>query len=465
MRRFGHDARCAALLTLLLLTACRVPAPENVPAPWRVVPIGLCEDYPEASRTPEAARRDLEFLRQAGVRVLRVSIPWDAVEPEKDRYDWVFWDFLVAEAERAGVRLIPYVAYTPEWNARPGLAAHWTSPPRHLDEFAELMGLLAARYRGRIASWEIWNEPDNADYWAGSVEDYGKLLAAGDKAVRQGDPRALVVSGGLAGGLPFLAQLVDQGTVHHADVINLHGYFETWNPAPLESVPAYVTDAARLVGRHERPQRLWMAEIGYSNFRRGTYVSDWVKARFAHEHTRAFQAVILMRTMALLLAQPEIDLVTWYELKDPPDRDAIIGDVNNRHLGVATHDYQPKPALQALRFANQLFAAGYAPLDVRVKSTRPDTLARAFRLAARRRIAVAWLAGHTSTPPEGEGARPDDRRARVDLILPGAAGPARSYSATGEDRGPVPTQRDGAHTTVSLDLRADDVHVVELAPS
>jgi hypothetical protein len=264
--------------------------------------------------------------------------------------------------------------------------------------------------------------------------------------------------------LSFLSQLFRDGAADHADVINLHGYFETWIPAPMESLPAHLAHAAEMVHEHGQRQRLWVAEIGYSDFRRGTYVSDWVRARFAHEHTRAFQAVAVTRTIALLLAQPEVDLITWYELKDPPDSDAVIGDLNNRHLGVATHDYQAKPALQALRFANQFFSPGFTNLDVRVDSTRPDTLARAFRLADGRMVVIAWLATDTSTAPEGQGSRIDDRHARVDLVLPSPAGAARSYSATGAARGFVATHNERTGTRVSgLELSADDVQVVELA--
>jgi hypothetical protein len=61
------------------LAACgppRASAPSTASAPrdLRQVPLGLCEDYPEESRSLEEARRDFELLRAAGLRVLRISI-------------------------------------------------------------------------------------------------------------------------------------------------------------------------------------------------------------------------------------------------------------------------------------------------------------------------------------------------------------------------------------------------------
>src|SRR5207244_1393106 len=81
----------------------------------------------------------------------------------------------VAPTAAARIRLIPYVADTPRWNSN-GQVDFWKRPPADLRAFTELMALLAGRYRGSIRSWEIWNEPDNPDFWAGSAADYAALL-------------------------------------------------------------------------------------------------------------------------------------------------------------------------------------------------------------------------------------------------------------------------------------------------
>src|SRR4051812_35667234 len=128
--------RMSSLLVLLGLTSCgRQPA--TAPAlgspsasadanpGLRRVPLGLCEDYPEQSRSLDEVRRDLAVLKAAGVGVLRVSIGWDDIEPEKDHYDLAFWDAFVDLARAQGIRLVPYVAYTPRWNSPGSANDYW----------------------------------------------------------------------------------------------------------------------------------------------------------------------------------------------------------------------------------------------------------------------------------------------------------------------------------------------------
>lgn len=337
-------------------------------AEMATVPIGLCEDYPEESRSVAEVRRDIALLRSAKVALLRVSIGWDGLEPEPDRYDFEFWDEVIAEMSAAGIRLIPYVAYTPRWASRaPDRPDFWKRPPADVRRFARVLGLLAARYRGRISSWEIWNEPDNPDFWAGSVGDYRALLAAGARAVRLSDPSAKVVFGGVAGHPQFAAEvLADPGLAGLVDVVNAHAYFETWNGGAIESLPAYLASFApalragsfaagqALTAGSGAVRSLWLAEVGYSAYRPlgdeagGVSISPAYRARYAYEHTLDFQAVALVRTVSLALTVPAVTLLAWYEVKDPQPAAPMIGDDNNRHLGVAFSDWRPNRRLPRL---------------------------------------------------------------------------------------------------------------------
>ncbi len=49
-----------------------------------------------------------------------------------------------------------------------------------------------------IRHWEMWNEPDFALFWSGSVTDYLRLLKVGYLAARHADSQAQILMGGLA---------------------------------------------------------------------------------------------------------------------------------------------------------------------------------------------------------------------------------------------------------------------------
>lgn len=432
----------------------------------RSVPLGLCEDYPEESRSIAAVARDVDVMRQAGVTTLRVSIGWDGLEPVDDRFDWRFWDdFVQLLVVRSGIRLIPYVAYTPQWAAGAGADA-WKRPPRDPAAFRQVMRALSERYAGLIDSWELWNEPDNRDYWLGTNAQYVELLRAGAAGVRAGNPRATVVFGGIAGGTEFLAQAFASGAWRDVDVVNVHAYFETWNPDPLEQIPAYLDQVQEIVRRHGDGEAIWVAEVGYSDHRQGGRVAAGVEARFAYEHTPDFQAVALTRVFAMALSHPATQLLAWYELKDLPTGDPVIGDVNNRHLGVTDPTWRPKPALAALRFMTDLFGRGYRVLAAPSLQVRASTDVhwRAFALADGRRVLMTWLPTRSepwnrARDPKGQAVDPRAASVEVDLPDAPAAAPMR-HDARGGAGAAVAVQPLGAGARLSLSLTGGEQAVV-----
>src|SRR4051794_14956840 len=93
-RRLARSVGFAAGIWLAHMGAAATP-PAAASREWHTVALGLCEDYPEESRSIERARADLKAAHDAGAQVLRIALGWDAMEPERGRYDWSFWDDFV----------------------------------------------------------------------------------------------------------------------------------------------------------------------------------------------------------------------------------------------------------------------------------------------------------------------------------------------------------------------------------
>lgn len=434
---------------------------------FQTLVFGLCEDYPEESRSMAAARRDLEVVATNGTPVLRIAFGWDAMEPERGKYDWSFWDeFVRVATDEQGIRLIPYICYTPRWASTSDADDFWQHPPRDVEDFARFIRVIVNRYKDRIHSWELWNEPDNPAYWAGSVEQFAKLLSAGARAVKEADPRAKVVFGGLAWNLEFLDEvLTDKEAMQHVDVVNLHNYFETWSSEPVEYLPDYIGRARDILRQRGFTQPIWMAELGYSSFRRDAFVSGQYQARFRHEHTDEFQASALVRMMTLVAASGQVELAAWYRVNDLPETQEVIGDVNNRHLGVLDRKGAPKPALHALRFFDSVFGNGFRCIDAQVRVSspiEPRSRVHAFALPGGRLVVVAWLQNYVpGLEARGTGDTRDLRRATISVKLPFANGEARLFDDVGTLLGRVNPKR---HGVLPIDVTADKVTIAIIDP-
>jgi hypothetical protein len=391
------------------------------------VPIGLCEDYPEETTTPALIQGDMELLKRTGIHLLRISFGWDGIEIEKGKFQWGFWDDFVRTAvDDYGITLIPYICYTPRWNSTGDSTNYWNHTPLDYNEFGTFVEVLVNRYKDRIKTWELWNEPDIREFWSGNAADLARLTKVGVQAVRRADPTARIVLAGLAGHTDFTLSLFrDYDIGPYVDIVNCHSYFETWNSNPLEAVVPYVNTLADIISRYGNGQSLWMAEVGYSTYRKPDgYVSYQYQCTYDYEHTLEYQPIAMWRTLTLLLSTGKIAAIAWYEVKDLPAGEDVIGDVNNRNLGIDFVDHRPKPAESGLKLFNRFFALQNRCIDRETmvrRSLGSDSEVHCFEMSDGSLAAIAWLkthiGGRIGKGPNGN--IKDTRQETIDLTIPG----------------------------------------------
>ncbi len=344
---------------------------------------------------------------------------------------------MVRLASDYGITLLPYVCYTPAWlNADP--VNYWRNPPDDLQRFGAFMYAIASRYKGKVASWELWNEPDNDYYWTGTAAQFAAMVREGARQVRRADPGAVVVLGGMAHGRsPFLEELLRvQQLGQEFDVINVHGYFETWSPEPAEDYPQMLQEVHDLIAETAPHLDLWLAEFGYSDYRLDCdSASEWVDIRYRYEHTPEYQAVSLWKDHVLAAASGDVSLTTWYRIHDLPEAEGVIGDENNKHLGILDVNGDPKPAYYALRFYNRIFDHPFRAVAVAVdRPPASQSEVHVFEENDGHWIVTAWL----RSPPAGEAPGPagwakDPRAETISIRLP-LSRPARwqTYRVNGK---------------------------------
>ncbi len=144
---------------------------------------------------PETADRDLGIMADAGFRWVKQWFAWQDIEGSgKGQFDWSISDRVVDQVEKHGLKLLVRVS--------PSDKAFWAGdPPENADDFAEFVGAMATRYRGRIHAYQVWNEPNLSREWGGKPVDpagYALLLKKTYAAIKAADPNAIVITAGMA---------------------------------------------------------------------------------------------------------------------------------------------------------------------------------------------------------------------------------------------------------------------------
>jgi Glycosyl hydrolases family 39 len=355
------------------------------------------DDYFDGSSPPDRVRRHFQVARQLGVQYLRCAFSWNGIEKEQGKYDWTFWDGLVSAAEENHIGLIPYVAYTPQWAARDP-KDFWKQPPRDPALYADFMNRVAARYRGRVRSWEIWNEPDNRDYWTGTPDEFAALVVAAARSIRAADPDAVLVLGGMAYGPgDFFRRVISEFHLdRYVDVIATHGYPETWLNERAEVIFQQWLPAMRqMIAADQSGADLWINEMGYADYRysAGKASVYGVDVFHDYEHTRRYQAVMLFKFFVMALASQQVSLAGWYRIDDFPLSETRLGsDLVNFHLGVLDEHGKAKPARFALTFFNRLFATPATTMNAHVdRPAESAAVLNVFRIGGEHVIVTGWL--------------------------------------------------------------------------
>ena len=195
-------------------------------------------------------QRDFGAIKAAGFGWVRQEFIWDQIEPvaKGNHYDatnkvdaWAKWDRIVNTAQQYHVRLIVRLDYAPAWatigNADSGKCPTLCPPPNNPQDFADFASAVAGRYKGKVAAYQIWNEPNLQHEWAGRLISplaYTALLKVGYLAIKAADPAASVLTAALApnrGDSPdnmadptFLRGMYAAGARPYFDVLAVNAY-------------------------------------------------------------------------------------------------------------------------------------------------------------------------------------------------------------------------------------------------
>jgi hypothetical protein len=312
----------------------------------------------------------MDDLQTAGIGWAHVAVIWPYVESSRGHRDWSVYDAIVAAAQARHVKILATILYTPPWAAATGTT--WTAIP-DTSAWMDFCGAAARRYRGAIDFWGVWNEPNLAEFWSGSRQQYiDLLLKPAADAIHAANPGAQV-------GGPALAHLssaqwyawLDDVIAQAGDRLDFvtHHVYDTGGNRKVTSKlndstlfggtpelwsldPPSVREVLRHAGWFGRP--FWLTETGWQSQAGGE----------ALEAT--YYGGMLSDWFTNFSGQTWIDKIFFYEMIDFPQ--------NNTTWGILHADGTPKPAYNVYR----AFIAGGQPSsndDAQlVASTLPKTM-------------------------------------------------------------------------------------------
>ena len=321
-------------------------------------------------------------LRQLRVQALRVNLYWSRVaarrpaqpnDPDDPAYDWRAYDRIVHYARQYGIKMVFSIYGSPRW-------ANGGHDPRHaplravdLDRFANAAALrYSGFWAGRdgrklppVRMWLAWNEPNNpiglwpqfrrvrGKWVIQSAIEYAKICNAIYNGIHATMLRGQKVACGVTGPRgnnqprsvrPSVTPLVFMRAAKRAgmrrfDAYAHHPYYGQPGESPstrprassaitLGNIDVLQREIARLWG----PKRLWITEYGYqTNPPDRTFGVSYRK-----------QAAYLKQAYAIGRANPRIDMMLWFLLRDERK-------VSGWQSGLMTFAGRRKPAFDAFR--------------------------------------------------------------------------------------------------------------------
>jgi hypothetical protein len=248
-----------------------------------------------------------EHWPEVSVAAIRpANVAWRTINSAPGKFDWSLLDAWVDRAAKEKAEIGYVFLGTPQWAASQPTESCYAGPigcgsvPRDWRDWETFVTAVVERYRGKIKSYELWNEPNNPQFWTSSIEQMVELTNRAGKIIRSIDPAAIIVSPSptyVKTGPPqiWLKQFLAAGGGKYAQVIGFHGYIGG-RAESVVSVVLGVKTAAQQAGFTGTP--IWNTE------------SSW--GRDSSIEKAADQQAFLVRSYVLQLSLG-VERFYWYQ--------------------------------------------------------------------------------------------------------------------------------------------------------
>ncbi len=309
------------------------------------------------SPTDLAAR--LDGIKALGVGWVRYDIEWENIEQQgPGQFDWSAYDRVVSAAASRGLSSVGVIDYAPTWARNTACAGSFACEPADPNAYGQFAGLVASRYKSYgVHTWEIWNEPNSAQYFQPGSDPatYTAMLKSAYAAIKQSDPSATVLTGGLSpadtgGGSTsppdFLTAIYANSGGGSFDALGDHPYTFPVTASYPSSTNAWgqLTTLHNLMASHgDGAKQIWITEYGAPTGGPGPTATTNSYNVAASHVTEALQSQSVSDLAAQYLTYSWLGPVFWYSYQDA----GTSQNTNENFFGLIRADGSHKPAYDA----------------------------------------------------------------------------------------------------------------------
>jgi endo-1,4-beta-mannosidase len=246
-------------------TAPAVTSPTVALAGFAIPGTHLAYEVDQAGLT-----REMTAVSGAGSKMVRFDVSGVQIEATQGVRDWSNLDRIVAAAQAAGLSMVGIITTLPAWSASSWQVGPTTTAQRNA--YVSFAQAAVTRYAGKVTTWEVWNEPNNATFWISpDVAAYTALLKVAYPAIKAIAPTATVLTGGTAGGQSggnateaWHTGLYSNGAKGYFDAVAVHPYPDSYAAGVTSGEMSHIAGVrSTMAANGDSAVPMWATEVGF----------------------------------------------------------------------------------------------------------------------------------------------------------------------------------------------------------
>lgn len=345
--RIAIAGLCLIAVLLLCVQTATADGVANKPAEDKRSPFGVLaflswnHQWNNYMYSDRDLVRAVKLMKEAGITFVRLDLMWSDIEPRQGQFEFSRYDRIVDLLAENNIGILGLLCYTVDW-AGPA----WNGPPYDNKTFVNYAAAVMGRYKDKIKYWEVWNEPDDEQYWIPQdrMVRYTSLLKDVYTEAKRVDPSCKILTGGLSKSIAVsLRRIYKNGGGPYFDILAIHPFVNPLNLENVKLVKGNYEGCKRIIKENGDDKKIWFTEIGCPGVRAPSSSNAWW---FGTSPTEEQQAAWVKKFYTKILPElPDCEKAFWSDFRDTKEHFKNGID----YFGLIRWDFSKKPAFDAYK--------------------------------------------------------------------------------------------------------------------